>query len=317
VSEVSDTLLDAVEAAISAWYLPAAPCRVSLLRSYTNDVFLVTSESDQLIVKVYGVGWRTDGELRYEVDLLEHLAVRGIAVARPIRGRDGAWIHHVETSAGRRQLLAFDVAPGAKPVQPFTPSLYRAIGRAAGRMHAALDDFVSPHARAPLDTEHLIDRSLERLAPFLEQCSDDWAFLTDIVARVKAEVLACARDGLDWGVCHGDLTLDNLHLTDDGEVVFYDFDDGGPGWRALEFQGVYLAQREGKSGVWDAYLQGYRSVRNLSESDVRAIPRFVIADQIWSMGVDADRRLPSQAPELRTATLTRQLVRLRSLVVGS
>jgi hypothetical protein len=59
---------------------------------------------------------------------------------------------------------------------------------------------------------------------------------------------------------------------------------------------VYRAQREQGNGVWDAYREGYLSVRGLSANDLRAVPTFVLADQVRSMGVDADRRLPGLTP---------------------
>ena len=135
---------------------------------------------------------------------------------------------------------------------------------------------------------------------------------------MKAEILALARDSLDWGVIHADLTLDNLHVAEVGQmIVFYDFDDGGPGWRAQEFQGVYRAQQEQANGVWDAYRDGYMTVRELSANDLRAVPTFAVADQVWSMGVDAERRLPHLTAEQTDALIARWLVRLRTLVAGS
>lgn len=308
-----DLLMQAVETVVARSYLSGADVRCSPIRSYTNDVYLAESGGRQLIVKLYRTSWRSDGELHYEVDLLEHLASKGVPVARAIPGNDGAWLHHVAALRGRRQMIAFEVAPGAKPTRPFTQDLYRRFGRAAARMHAALADFSSPQPRFRQDTRHLIEEPLRALRPFLTPRPDDWAFLADVAARVKADILTFAQDGLDWGVIHGDLTLDNLHVADDGQIVFYDFDDGGPGWRAHEFQGVYQAQRERANGVWDAYLEGYLAVRALSANDLRAIPSFVVADQVWSMGVDAERRLRPLPAEQADALLTRWMTRLRSL----
>jgi Ser/Thr protein kinase RdoA (MazF antagonist) len=295
-------------------YLCGAEVRCSLLRSYNNDVYLAVSGEQRLIVKLYGAGRRSEGELRYEVDLLEHLVAKGIAVARAVRAQDGTWVQHLPTSEGLRPILVFEVAPGAKPVPPRTPALYRAFGRAAAQMHAALADFASPHARLPLDTHLLIDRPLGILRPFLAGRAEDWAFVVDVAAQAKENILAFAAIGLDWGVCHGDLTLGNLHLTDDGQIVFFDFDDGGPGWRAQEFQGVYRFQQEANNGVWDAYRETYLTVRRLATADLAAIPSFALADHIWGMGVDASRRLPALIVEQRDALLTRQIARIKVLV---
>src|SRR6188508_1833987 len=218
-------LLRAIEVLVAERYLASAEVRCSLVRSYTNDVYRAESDDGQVIVKLYGAGWRSDGEVLYEVDLLEHLAGKGIAVARAIPGNDGAWLHQLTTAEGRRQVLVFEVAPGSKPVRPFTTALYRTIGQAAGRMHAALADFESPHPRFRHDTEYMIDRPLRALRPYLADHPEEWSFLVDVAAQTQADILAFAGDGLDWGVIDGDLTLDNLHVTEDGGFVFYDFDD--------------------------------------------------------------------------------------------
>ena len=44
------------------------------LRSYTNDVYAIRSTSGLFVLKVYGRGWRTDSEIRYEIALIRHLA---------------------------------------------------------------------------------------------------------------------------------------------------------------------------------------------------------------------------------------------------
>ena len=77
----------AVEELVAAQYLPGAEVRCSLVRSFINDVYRAESEDRAVIVKVYGAGWRTDGELRYEIDLLAHLAGKDVPVARASRER--------------------------------------------------------------------------------------------------------------------------------------------------------------------------------------------------------------------------------------
>ena len=104
--------MQAVERLVAEQYLPGAEVRCTLLRSYINDVYHAGTDDRGVIVKVYGAGWRSDGELRYEIDLLEHLAGAGVPVARTIPGRDGARLHYLETPDGRRQALVFEVAPG-------------------------------------------------------------------------------------------------------------------------------------------------------------------------------------------------------------
>jgi hypothetical protein len=64
--------------------------------------------------------------------------------------------------------------------------------------------------------------SLARIIPHSPFFSDYSGFLLDLMATLTAE---------DWSniprsLCHGDLTVENMMLTDDGSIVFIDFLDG-------------------------------------------------------------------------------------------
>ena len=83
-------------------------------------------------------------------------------------------------------------------------------------MHVALADFATSYPRFQLDTAYLIDQPLTALRSILEHRPEEWAFLVDVAARTKDEIRTFASDGLDRGVIHGDLTLDNLLVAEDG-----------------------------------------------------------------------------------------------------
>ncbi len=102
--------------------------------------------------------------------------------------------------------------------------------------------------------------------------------------------------GLDWGPCHGDLTLDNLHISDDGQVVFYDFDSGGPGWRAGDLPGWAKVHPEISEAEMraQAFLRGYQSIRPLSDADIEAAPYLYLAFEVWGMEINLQNRVLAQ-----------------------
>jgi Ser/Thr protein kinase RdoA (MazF antagonist) len=68
---------------------------------------------------------------------------------------------------------------------------------------------------------------------------------------------------LEYGICHGDVSSDNLHV--DGErIVFYDLDRAGCGPRISDLTGV------SSTPGWPGFVDGYRSVRKLA--DLGALP---------------------------------------------
>ena len=80
---------DAVRGGVAHAYARDQLAHCRLLRSYTNDVYIVDTASDTYILKVYGAGWRSAAEIAYELDVLAHLTAKGVAVAPAVQGRYG------------------------------------------------------------------------------------------------------------------------------------------------------------------------------------------------------------------------------------
>jgi Ser/Thr protein kinase RdoA (MazF antagonist) len=160
---------------------------------------------------------------------------------------------------------------------------------ATAELHRAADDFTSTHHRRPLDLDHLIDQPLALVGSLDIDTATKQAIL-DFGARLRERIEAFADRGLDWGVCHGDLTFDNFHLTHDGETVWYDFDSGGPGWRAIDLQG-WAAVQPDRAKDQQAFLRGYREVRPLGDNDIAASPHLAAALELWGLRVDLERRI--------------------------
>ena len=245
-----------------------------LLRSLTNDVYAVTAAAGRFILKVYGYGWRTLEEVAWETDLLAHLVAKGVAGAPAIPALSGQPVDAIAAPEGSRPVVLFSHAEGSKPQSP-SVSLYRAAGHALAQLHQASDGFRSPHPRRVQVTLVALDEALTLLLPRLIHSPDDHSYLLQLAGRTRDRLTALAAQGMDWGVCHGDVTLDNLHITADGRVVFYDFDSAGPGWRASDPYGVMMWLTRGKPEYWDAFLAGYEELRPLGEADRQALPWFV------------------------------------------
>lgn len=286
-----------------------ASASVQLLRSYTNDVYHIRCAGQAFALKLYGFGWRSLPEVQWEAELARHVSALGVRVAAPIAARDRALVQLFATEAGARIAVLFEYVPGAKPQPPFSLALYEQFGQAIARLHAAADSFVASQPRRALDTAALIGEPVALAAPLLASAGDR-AWLLALAGLVKARMAAYAAAGLDWGPIHGDASLDNLHVMEDGAVILYDFDLSGPGWRAADLQGWAMNHAE-YHARWEAFHRGYARARALRQADLEAAPYLTLAWDFRALKIELERRVMAQGREQVRAYLGEQLELLR------
>src|SRR6266498_1837805 len=64
-------------------------CRCDLLLAGMNDTYLLTTRHECYVARVYRAAWRSAAEIAYELELLAHLAGKGVRVSVPIPATDG------------------------------------------------------------------------------------------------------------------------------------------------------------------------------------------------------------------------------------
>jgi Ser/Thr protein kinase RdoA (MazF antagonist) len=85
-----------------------------------NDTYFVWTDGGRYVLRVSRAGWRTDEQIRAELDAIERIAPRvshGVAVARPVRTRAGERLQGVQAPEGRRLVVLFAHAAGKENVQ--------------------------------------------------------------------------------------------------------------------------------------------------------------------------------------------------------
>ncbi len=247
-----------------------------LIRSYTNDVYLVENSSKKFILKLYPEIWRSKQEVLWEIDLINHLLKKGVLVSAPVKNLNNEIMETLEIDGNKFSAVLFKYAKGIKPERPFTPDLYYKFGKAAAKLHKESNNFTSSHSRPNIDLKYLIDDSLELVKNLVSK--EELTKLTNFGNKLKSKINSFTK--LDMGIVHGDLTLDNLHITKEGEITFYDFDSAGFGWRAMELQGWIALNPEHKANI-GAYLKGYKEIRDIDENNFKAAPYFQAAEDLW------------------------------------
>jgi Ser/Thr protein kinase RdoA (MazF antagonist) len=276
-----------------------------------NDTYLVSSGAERFVARVYRAGYRPVEEIGWELELLEHLAARGVSVSVPLRGGDGCLLRALPAPEGSRQLVLFSYAAGV-PLRWESERDSALAGRLAASVHAAADDFVSEAPRRALDLEELLERPLRVLEPFLAHRPDDFRWLVGMSASLGGRIARAAENGLDWGPCHGDFGSGNVHAGGDRRATIFDFDFAAPGWRAYDFVAAWrIGGRDERSTAWRAFLRSYETTRALPWSDRSAVGLFDAAGRIWSFGLRATRARESGAARVNDSYIDGVLTSLQ------
>ncbi len=279
---------------------------VLLIQSGLNDHYSLPTEEGERIVRVYRSAWRSDGEIDWELEFLNHLREGAAPVAAGIRRTDGSWYSSTSAIEGVRRVALFERAPGvythfsssgAKRISPADHA--ERFGRSMAEIHAAADNFRSTLPRFQLDLAYLIDQALQAIARVYGRRGADSSVWEQMVNRYRDLLERNELSSLDWGPIHGDMTGGNSTYWD-GKVIHFDFDFAGPGWRAYDLAIFYWSMTINGHGadVWQRFLRGYSSVRPLPRQDLSLVGAFAGVHELWLTGLWC-----AMAPVLRTHAL--------------
>ena len=209
---------------------------------------------------------------------VEHLAARGVRVAAPVPSRAGALVERVSTPLGAFYAVLLEAAQGAERdlIGMDEPSL-QAWGGAMAGLHAAAEGYVG--RGRPDWREHLT-------------FAKDVIPVTEAAAHRELTVVAEAMGALPcdtacFGLIHFDMEADNMRWQDGAPTVF-DCDDCAHYWFAADvtyalrdlyqdrIERIDLTERHLR-----AFVAGYRAVRPLPERDLRLLPLFMRAHNLY------------------------------------
>ncbi|MBY5673603.1 phosphotransferase [Rhizobium leguminosarum] len=280
-----------IEQFIHRHYPLAGPVSCRMLQRGMNDVYLaVASSGERYVFRLSHRRARGPADVRAETAFLAHLGQSGVPVAAAVPTREGSLFVDGVAPEGVRQAVLFREIGGRKPDAADAGDA-RANGKTLALLHDAAEIFQPDGELYRLDLEHLLHRPLARIHDSgVVEDADVRGDLEDIAARTAQAIEAFAD--LTSTYCHGDCHGSNARINDAGEAVFFDFDDGGPGYLAYDLSVFLWAQTSfgrRSTAMWDAFVDGYRAVRPITPDDFEAAHRFVIVRHIRLMGEYASR----------------------------
>ncbi len=247
----------------------------TLIKSMNNDVYQIAAPSGSRILKIYGRGYRKPSEAFWESDLIHHLAAGKVRVAQIFLTRTGAPFLTLNAPEGARLATLYEDIPGHWLAAADGLPVLQAMGNYVGEMYNSSDDFESPHRGRTLDLPRLMRQSKAVTARIFAGESAEKQSMLDLLDEADKRLTALTAAGIDWGVCHGDLALHNARVGPADTISLVDFENAGYGWRAADLSAIRHDMRN-IDGGWEAFSEGFRERRPLSQSELTAIDWMVI-----------------------------------------
>lgn len=258
---------EALEAFLAGYDTGALVSAKGIAEGVSNSNFLVETTTARYILTLYE--HRIDlADLPWFIALMEHLADHGQPVPRPIRDRAGAALQQVQGKAA----CLIQYLPGVSVSQP-TPTQARAAGAALAGLHLASDGFAAERPNT-LGPAHWLATAAE-LGGRLDEIEAGLA--ARVADRVQA-VAAAWPAHLPRGTIHADLFPDNVLMLGPKVTGLIDFYFACTDILAYDLAVLHAAWAFPPDGSVprpahaDALLEGYQSVRPLSEAERQALP---------------------------------------------
>ena len=270
-------------------YPIGTPLSCRLYKRGLNDTYLVETQQDRYILRVYRKGWRTKEEIDFELELLAFLHKQNMPVSYPIARKNGSFTDAILAPEGTRYAAVFSYAPGRAVNKKLDSQQSRRLGEVLASLHKTMDTFKSHFSRPVLSSEYLLDCSMDFITTLLSHRQSDIDYFQIQIEKIKLTLaqLRLSSSAPVYGICVGDVHSGNAHFTDKGEPTLFDFDQCGYGWRAFDIakfiHTTFSWQMD--SQVRKPFLEGYQAIRQLSEAELTSIPVFAKMAHIWVMGI--------------------------------
>ncbi|MCF0055680.1 phosphotransferase enzyme family protein [Dyadobacter sp. CY356] len=262
-----------------------------LLKTGISHTYLVTTESEKFIFRIYSLNWRTKPEIHEEIRLINHLKDNQIPVSYPIADPQGSYIKELNAPEGIRFGVLFSHAKGAKALN-YSAGIHYRVGETIGKIHRLTQNFKLN--RVTYTPEILLENSFEYLKLFLNPEQEEMVYMADLKEVLKSELDKIDQSQVRFGAVHTDLWFDNMHFFEN-DVTIFDFDFCGNGMlcQDLGYYTMQLYNLEKDETQFnlklESFLKGYESITRLSDEEKRVIPYISTSIYFFFLGIQCQR----------------------------
>jgi len=283
------TLLERLDAlandSLRYWALPAGST-ARLLNVSENATYLVAlPDGGRRVLRVHRENYHSERAIECELAWAHALRATGfVRTPAAIPGRDGRLVQTGVSAdlPNPRHMVMFEHVPGEQPdesrdlVGPFEE-----LGAMAARLHEHAIHWQkpAPFERLTWDLDAVFGPQATwgdwRRAPHLD--TEMQAVLEGVEQTVRTRLERFGQSPQRYGLIHADMRLANL-LMDGDRTWLIDFDDCGSGWFLYDFAaGIsFIEDSPAIPAMREAWVRGYRLVRDLPDEEEREIDSFVM-----------------------------------------
>jgi homoserine kinase type II len=262
-TEVSD---EALTAFLAAYDIGGLLSYKGIAEGVENTNFFLHTTAGSYILTLYEKRVRED-DLPFFLNLMEHLATRGLACPQPIRNRDGRALGRL---CGRPAVIV-SFLEGVSVKHPGVDHC-RALGGALAALHAAGADF-------GMTRENNLSVGAWR-GLFDQAAAQADGVSPGLAARIRGDLAVLEPGwprGLPGGVIHADLFTDNVFFIGDdlsGLIDFYFACTDAFAYDLAICLNAWCFEADGRfhRDMAAALIAGYEAVRPLEAAEVAALP---------------------------------------------
>ena len=266
-------------------------CRL-LIRN-VSDTYVIESQADKYIFKIYRDAHRKLDEIEGEVELLAILADGGAKVSYPLTDLSGNKIQSFNAAEGTRHGVLFTYANGKVASNP-NPKQLAIIGREMAVLHNITSDINLIHSRILFNPETTISRPLDLVKPAFDDLPQEYEYLSTMGEKVLAKLSEFNYTNFSHGYCHYDFLPKNFHFDEQNNITFFDFDFAGRGLLANDLTVFYIhffldttygkLSRDQAEKDFAMFLENYRKIRPVHEDELKAIPYLGFGFWVFYLG---------------------------------
>lgn len=259
-----------------------------LFRTGMNHTYYLSDNETKYVLRVYSHNWRSISEINEEINLLNLLSENNLNVSFPIKDKHGEFIQKINAPEGIRYIVLFSFAKGDK-IRFINQDTCFKIGSLMAKFHdLTLNKTIN---RISYSKNSLIEQPYDYLKQFFSEELPEMKFIKEI----RNTFVNSDFDNIQSGLVHLDIWYDNMAITKENEITVFDFDFCGNGWQILDIgyfcKQLFFIESDKKQYELKVqnFLKGYQKIKELSDKELKLIPKAGASVFVFYLGIQAQR----------------------------